>query len=206
MARTTKTVEQRRQEILSAARRLFTSNGYKNTSVADIANELGVAQGLIFHYFKTKATLLYEVFDEIAAEEQAALEEFIQKQSGLAIDCLELLFKDSSHYEQYETLINDLRDDPAVFEYLEGKINMKTVPLAERLIKRGNSDGSWYCEYPQQTALFIIQGFHAIMRDVRESGGDIEKLREAVRSILLQTLGVGNDRPLNPKPPRQPSN
>jgi len=78
MSRVTKTAEKRRQEIMSTARRLFLQRGYSNTSVANIANELGVAQGLIFHYFKSKSALLYAVFDEVSQEKQQQVEAFLQ--------------------------------------------------------------------------------------------------------------------------------
>jgi AcrR family transcriptional regulator len=190
MVRTTKPVEQRRQEILSTARQLFVANGYKNTSVADIASALGVAQGLIFHYYKSKAALLYAVFDEIAAEEQATLQSFLAQQPGRAIDCLEFLFSDSKQHKHYETFYQDLMEDPAVFEYWKDKMAFKSVPLAEELIRRGNSDGSWYCQYPQQTAHFIMSGISALIRNIA-CEGDTETMRRAIRSILLQTLGAG---------------
>ncbi len=50
---------QRRGQILSVALRLFYDKGYKNTSMTDIAKEAKISKGLIYHYFKNKAELLF---------------------------------------------------------------------------------------------------------------------------------------------------
>ena len=46
--RVSKASEERRQEILDAAMRVFYEKGYVKTSISDIALKLGVAQGLIY--------------------------------------------------------------------------------------------------------------------------------------------------------------
>lgn len=49
--------EKRRQEILLAGLELFVKNGYAATKTSDIAKELNISDGLLFHYFATKETL-----------------------------------------------------------------------------------------------------------------------------------------------------
>ena len=55
--RITKEPEERKQEILDTAMRLFYEKGYEKTSIADIAKEIGVAQGLCYRYFPSKEAL-----------------------------------------------------------------------------------------------------------------------------------------------------
>lgn len=50
--------EARRQQIVDAALRLFAHQGYAATTTKSIAEDVGVTEGLIFHYFPTKADLL----------------------------------------------------------------------------------------------------------------------------------------------------
>jgi AcrR family transcriptional regulator len=52
---------ERRQQILSAARRLFSDRHYGAVSTADIAAEAGVTRGLVHHYFGGKRELYLEV-------------------------------------------------------------------------------------------------------------------------------------------------
>ena len=68
--RTVKEPDVRRQEILDEAARLFGENGYEGVSISDIARSLGIAQGLCYRYFPSKADL-YEAAAERRAERLA---------------------------------------------------------------------------------------------------------------------------------------
>jgi AcrR family transcriptional regulator len=65
----------REQELLEAARRLFSQKGFANTTVSDIVREAGVAQGTFYLYFHSKAALvqrLLKMFDDLVQDEVAA--------------------------------------------------------------------------------------------------------------------------------------
>ena len=53
--------DERREQILTCAVRLFGERPYAEVSTTDIAREAGVARGLINHYFGTKKDLYLEV-------------------------------------------------------------------------------------------------------------------------------------------------
>ena len=55
--------EQRVDEILLAARAVFSEKGYEPTAVAEIAQRLGVVEGTIYKYFATKRELLLRVLE-----------------------------------------------------------------------------------------------------------------------------------------------
>ncbi|MGC7872788.1 TetR family transcriptional regulator [Desulfosporosinus sp. SYSU MS00001] len=61
--RSKKTVEERRQDILEAALKVFSENGYKGATTAEIARQAGVAEGTIFRHFATKKELLTAVLE-----------------------------------------------------------------------------------------------------------------------------------------------
>jgi TetR/AcrR family transcriptional regulator, fatty acid metabolism regulator protein len=54
----------KRRQILDAAIRVFARQGFHATRVSDIADEAGVAYGLVYHYFKSKDEVLNELFSE----------------------------------------------------------------------------------------------------------------------------------------------
>jgi AcrR family transcriptional regulator len=55
--------EDRRQRILAVAQRLLTRNGWRNTSLAQIAGEAGVSSAGLLHHFESKEQLLHAVLD-----------------------------------------------------------------------------------------------------------------------------------------------
>jgi len=55
--------DDRRKEILKAAVKVFAERGYHGCRISDVADEAGVAYGLVYHYFGNKDALLKSVFD-----------------------------------------------------------------------------------------------------------------------------------------------
>lgn len=53
--------QERRNQLLDTARRLFAAKGVENTTIKDIADEAGVAQGLLYHYFRGKDDLFWAI-------------------------------------------------------------------------------------------------------------------------------------------------
>jgi AcrR family transcriptional regulator len=54
----------KRRTILDAAVRVFARQGFHTCRVSDIADEAGVAYGLVYHYFKSKEEILDTLFLE----------------------------------------------------------------------------------------------------------------------------------------------
>jgi AcrR family transcriptional regulator len=52
----------RREELLAAAVRVFARDGFHGARVGDIAEEAGVAHGLLYHYFRSKEEVLETIF------------------------------------------------------------------------------------------------------------------------------------------------
>jgi AcrR family transcriptional regulator len=60
--------EEKRAELVAAARRLFIQDGYDATSMASLARAAGVAPNTIYWYFGDKDDLLIAVLDAVLAE------------------------------------------------------------------------------------------------------------------------------------------
>ena len=54
-----------REKILQAAFTVLSRQGYENTSIKEIADEAGVAQGLVHYYFKSKQQLVLDVCEAV---------------------------------------------------------------------------------------------------------------------------------------------
>jgi TetR/AcrR family transcriptional regulator, fatty acid metabolism regulator protein len=66
---------ERRSELLRAAVRVFARRGFRASRVADIAEEAGVAHGLLYHYFRSKDEVLDEIFHRTWSNLAEALRE-----------------------------------------------------------------------------------------------------------------------------------
>ncbi len=63
MARTPKVVEDRRDQIIEAAMRVFAQKGFTRATNKDIAREAGITPGLIYYYFESKEDLLKSIIE-----------------------------------------------------------------------------------------------------------------------------------------------
>jgi len=63
MARTPKVVEDRRDQLIDAAMRVYSQKGFTRATNKDIAREAGITPGLIYYYFESKEALLKAIIE-----------------------------------------------------------------------------------------------------------------------------------------------
>jgi AcrR family transcriptional regulator len=65
----------RRQDVLEAAVRVFHKKGYASASIQDVAEEVGVLKGSLYHYIDSKEDLLARIFEDSAGHFLEMLDE-----------------------------------------------------------------------------------------------------------------------------------
>jgi AcrR family transcriptional regulator len=68
-----------KEQILAAARRLFSQKGYHGTTIREIADEAGLLSGSLYAHIQTKEDLLFEIADEGAEVFLAAISSVMQR-------------------------------------------------------------------------------------------------------------------------------
>lgn len=58
---------QTREQVLRAAKNLFTQRGYRSTSIYDVFAEAGITKGAFYHHWRTKEDLALTILDELKA-------------------------------------------------------------------------------------------------------------------------------------------
>jgi TetR/AcrR family transcriptional regulator, fatty acid metabolism regulator protein len=91
----------KRRQILDAAIHVFARQGFHACRVSDIADEAGVAYGLVYHYFKSKDEVLNELFTERWSLLLAAIEEVDRQPIGARekLDAVARFIIDSYRHE-----------------------------------------------------------------------------------------------------------
>jgi len=67
------------QEILQAAGKAFSSNGYEGSSLSDIAREVGIKTPALYYHFKSKKDILFAYLEQIALRLDNALDEELEQ-------------------------------------------------------------------------------------------------------------------------------
>jgi AcrR family transcriptional regulator len=89
--------EERRRQILDAARQVFSQKGLNATKVSDVAAAAGLSQGLVYHYFDSKDDLFMAVFEEwVASSTYSAYAEEVLAAASAA-DQLRAFARAASH-------------------------------------------------------------------------------------------------------------
>ena len=98
----------KRRLILDAAVRAFARNGFHACRVSDIADEAGVAYGLVYHYFDSKD----EVLDTLFLDRWNVLLELIRETDGREIPARDKLYAIASF------IIDSYRHDPELMKVI----------------------------------------------------------------------------------------
>lgn len=131
--------EQRRMEICRALQSAVIRNGsYEMTSVKDIAQEAGMAAGMLHHYFESKDDILLVTAEMVLMDLQNRLEDLLHTTDAAERqEQLEALLNDNSQNRFYIMLQALALSMPAVNELLIGKQREMRDILAEMLERRG---------------------------------------------------------------------
>lgn len=156
--RVTKKPEVRKQEILDTALRLFGENGYEKTSVADIAKEIGVAQGLCYRYFPSKEALFDSAIDQYAdvlVKQFVSLKGDDRKTLRQTIEETPLFVEDEN--EPYYPVFHGA-ENRKFHDQLALKVCEKLVPLVEQLLRQARQKGEIQLDDTQAAAAFCVYG------------------------------------------------
>jgi AcrR family transcriptional regulator len=107
-ARNEKLAAEKRRLILDAAVRVFAQQGFNQCRVSDIADEAGVAYGLVYHYFRSKD----EVLDTLFLERWNVLLEAIRETDQQDISPREKLYAIASF------IVDSYRHDPDLMKVI----------------------------------------------------------------------------------------
>jgi len=103
------------QDILSAARRLFSEKGLHGTSLRDLEEASGVSKGLILHHFETKENL-YAAVQDLLIQEYTVQMKARREVSQNLLEMITNAIKESLSYNQRNTEFRRI----ALWSYLEG--------------------------------------------------------------------------------------
>jgi TetR/AcrR family transcriptional regulator, cholesterol catabolism regulator len=93
-----KAPKKRDREVLDAAARVFYERGYSDASVQDVADELGILKGSLYHYIDTKEDLLFRLLQETHDEIYLILEEVSALEGLNPIERLEIYIRKQVEY------------------------------------------------------------------------------------------------------------
>lgn len=161
MARTVKTAEERKNEIIKTSEKLFNEKGFNNTSVESIIKEIGVAKGTFYYYFKSKEEVLKAIVDLQLDQIAGMAEQVACDKSMDAMAKMELLLSGGQMGDEKTEKMTEHLHLPGNRE-LHEEINIQTVlklsPVFAEIIRQGNEEKVFHAERPLETIRFLLAG------------------------------------------------
>ena len=188
-----KTKEERRNEIIETAGKLFEEKGYAQTQVQDIVNEIGVAKGLFYYYFKSKDEVMEELADRYADAIIDAVNKLIDKDISTfdKINRIFQIFIDSAE-KKFGIFMGILNVKNGItHERIFFNVGKKMVPFVTELILSGNDNGECNCSDPKFITEFLVSGLFNIMNQISPDE-KIDYLKEKLPTIKTMILKLYN--------------
>jgi AcrR family transcriptional regulator len=189
----TKPPEERRDELMNAAKRLFLKQGVASTTIEQITSGADVAKGTFYLYFSSKEDVLAALGERfgqdhlekiktaIAAKPEA---DWRAKLATWAKACA-------------TSYLDSIRLHDIVFygprpRRREGLVDNIVIDHLSELLRGGGEAGAWSVDDPRFTAVFLFSGLHAVVDDAysKEKRVNRTRLWQRAERLFFREVGI----------------
>ena len=190
--------EDKRTRILDAAIRVFAERGYHEARVGDIAEDAGVAHGLLYHYFASKDDVLRTIFVENWGQLIARFRA-VEGADEAAGEKLEGIAK---------ILLRTWRNDPALVtvmvrevarsHQLQDRVDevREAFAIVQRIVEEGQSAGTFRRDVDARLASWLFYGGLEevltgwVLGQLPDSEDDVARAERTAVDVALRGLSV----------------
>jgi AcrR family transcriptional regulator len=197
--------DERRRELMDAARELFLRKGYEKTSVREIVKLVKAAQGTFYWYFESKQEVLLAIFRDMMDRIVLTMRGVAERTDLSALDklgrildaVLAMLAEQTDLVQSFNVMANAPLHDRVVEE-----AGPKMLAVFTSVVHQGVAEGVFCVRHPEAAAAFVLTLQEKIFDEVARRRGlwkpiadepvaDIPReLREALWDFILGGLGV----------------
>ena len=194
--RVTKEHEERRSEILDVAQNLFYTKGYMKTTIIDILNEVGIAKGTFYYYFKSKEEVLDAIIERVSNQETAKALKVVEDTKLTAYEKLfrVLMGQKEEESRDKQELIEQINQVENI--EMQHKSMIQTIkcltPIFESIIRQGMLEETMDTRYPRETVEFIlITALSIFDRDIISGMGEDARVQQIQAFVYLTERLIG---------------
>jgi AcrR family transcriptional regulator len=159
-----------RQKISAAAKNLFSTHGFGETTIDDIITAAGVTKGAFYHYFKSKEAVCGEIIDSVQSEYQ---------------NIFESLPKESNPLEKLKAVIGQIFDLNSSGQWVNCKLMLRlsgqTQLLQPSVKQKLDAFWKWY-----------LSRYHELIIQCRDLNLISNRLSAQQQVYLITGILIGN--------------
>lgn len=164
--RIVKEAQERKNEILDAAERLFKAKGFDHTSTGDILSEVGIARGTLYYHFQSKEEIMDAVIERMLGQMLARAKELVRQKEIPVLQRLTLAIRAMQINEEWgDALMKQIHkpQNALMHQKIQERLLSGMNPLLTELIEEGVTEGICHTDYPaevvEMTFLYVNTAF-----------------------------------------------
>jgi len=209
MVRIVKDPEERRRELMDAAERLFITEGYVQTSIGDIVNEVKVSQGTFYYYFDSKEDVLVAVLEkEIMSMESDFCQIANRNDLDEAVKLNSMLNRFISIAASGKRLMGYVHEGMNATlhkKLMKVRPFARIAPVMAEVISKGVDKGRFNVDHPLETSYLLLMLVSSALRmfylqetlsSSKDAANDCRNfpgnMRTALEDLLSRALGASD--------------
>lgn len=193
--RIVKAYDERRNEILDTAERLFYTKGYEKCTIKDILGEVNIAKGTFYYYFKSKEEVMDAIVSRYKEIIVTRIEKILKKDDISPEEKLVHTFLAMRISDKIDSdMLNELHkvENALLHQKTLNQIVTVMSPVLVKVIEEGIEKKAWSCSYPlQYMQIFLVASLTLTDEGIFELDADSQrKVIEALISVLEKMLEV----------------
>lgn len=173
--RVVKEAEERRNEILDTAERLFVEKGFDGTSTNDILNDIGIARGTLYYHFKSKEDILDAMIERLTGRLIANASEIVKKKDipvmqRLTMTMMSLNVSGGIGQEIMKQIHKP--QNALMHQKMQTTLLSAVNPLITGLIEEGIAQGICSTDYPADVVEMVLLYSNTAFDDLAELNSD----------------------------------
>ena len=193
--------EEKRRVILDAAVRVFARKGYHGSRVGDIAEEAGIAHGLLYHYFASKEEVLatvfrenwgrlLEAFHQVEASEEPAPEQ-LRRVAKILLrswrddpDLVRVMVREVARSPHLQLQVNEIREGFLVIQ---------------RIVECGQAEGAFRSDLDPRLVSWIFYGALEelltgwVLGQLPDGDEEVARAERTIIDVVCDGLAAGRE-------------
>lgn len=190
--RVVKEAEERKNEILDVAERLFGTKGFDSTSTSDILNEIGIARGTLYYHFKSKEDILDAMISRMMGRLIEKAETIVAQKNIPVLQRLTMMMLSLNVGEDNfgQELLKQMHkpQNALMHQKMEKSLLSGMNPIITGLIKEGIEQGICQTNYPEEAAEMTFLYANTVFDDLMEHSEEEKQRKIAAFIYNLERL------------------
>ena len=184
----TKPPEERLDDLITAAQRLFLEQGFGPTTIEQITSAAQVAKGTFYLYFKSKEDVRNALGDRFAGDHLTRIKTAVGRKAAEDWQGkLSAWVAASVSFYLDSIKLHDVLFFEGRTPTREGLVDNLVITYLTELLTEGARSGAWTVEDPRASAVFLFSGMHGAVDDAysKESPVNRRRLTQRLESFFF---------------------